>query len=1327
MKKKLSAILLILTMITASLCVTVSAENYAEPAEIIYSEDFNEYNGEGTLPEGWKWTKQESGTTVSTSPAAFGYGNETALRITSEGSAVNYLGGTTESFNISEGVFKLSFQIYFETIGNNSTYSQVVHVYGGGTTPLLKGVRIDNGIVRYADYKAGSTSTRWTQAQTTSSMSPRRWYTFDIISDIDNNRAYYYMDGKPLMDFNTGEVVNTECYAQPSSETASGVHVLARTKHSSSEVGGDVFVDNISLTKGIPHGVYIKDGTELSENPEKLDIKFASTINLADFSASDVTAMVYAADDVMMQNGTPVSFEIRNLSVGGCQIVFDSTVDMEDYGKIKVDFGKNTDFTGGKLSYAYAVKVPQIVEPEPEVLYDSEAPDDCPTEINYSNVSKTEYVYSDNEGEKTSDLFTAGGNSSGYIELKRKDGEPLFDSGSDYEMTFNIKVLEGNYKNNGGKESSFLLCSPFDGTTEYSDGAVKWLYLSNRYRSIGYFTGEQPSVQAFEFDYGYTKDSTVMNDIDSLFEAQKWVSVKYKFYASDKMYDYELIGGNGKTYKKEKIPIFYSNAALNKTYESIYPDTDLSDKEVPLTGLKLTITKNSRVMFDDFKITKQEKIPGNARIKYIILKDENGHLLDFEKGAYEPGAKKIEVYFEGAIEKEDALATELSGNNVPEYVKSYNNVTKILTLETSDEGTLFGGESTYTLVLPETNVEFTMSAGKVYISKPVINITENGAEATLKVKNTGVSESNVSAFILAAYNGENIKSVTSKALSVKEAYSGKESVGLALTDDVDAVKAFVLDKNNIVHIVDYAEEKISDATDVTEHEYKYTGNTEAAKVTAVVMKPQDNDKNSTYSLNDISVDGTIEYIDVINSDKGEYTVSLDISGKSGRYMLYVADENGNMLAEKEILHSNDEDRSTAQGLLNSAAQESKEKVKEVISEYAVDLGLLGIDLYSDADKNFVAEKLYESVKENPIDTSNRLDTLLRVVDICLIEALNKGVLSDIAYYKDNSMVLKSEPFKTLYERNIADSKKVTKRLTKKALTTENFSDKLTEATALEIISAGKGYAYVKDVTELLENKIGVDASKGNAGIYRLLDGKTFADYTEYAEEFNRLVKEAEIEEAFNRKDNRNKNGKGGAIGNVSFSGITPTPAPTPLKDRVFSDLDGYEWAETAIGTLKEKNIIAGRTKNIFAPGENVLREEFTKMVVMTFDLKEAADISFYDVKNDDWFKPYLEKAVKAEVVTGEGDSFGAGKTIKRQDMAVIIYRALKNAGKGLASGETEVFEDYGDIAPYAVEAVTALYKAGIIKGKDNGKFEPEAFATRAETAVIIARAIALIG
>ena len=51
MKKKLSAILLILTMITASLCVTVSAENYAEPAEIIYSEDFNEYNGEGTLPE----------------------------------------------------------------------------------------------------------------------------------------------------------------------------------------------------------------------------------------------------------------------------------------------------------------------------------------------------------------------------------------------------------------------------------------------------------------------------------------------------------------------------------------------------------------------------------------------------------------------------------------------------------------------------------------------------------------------------------------------------------------------------------------------------------------------------------------------------------------------------------------------------------------------------------------------------------------------------------------------------------------------------------------------------------------------------------------------------------------------------------------------------------------------------------------------------------------------------------------------------------------------------------------------------------------------------
>ena len=1325
MKNKLSAILLILIMITASLCVTASADAFNGQGEVIYSENFDGYTGEGTLPEGWKWTKLAADTSVETNPASFGYGNDTALRITSEGTDVNYLGGTTNSFSIAGGVFKLSFQMYFETTGDNSSYSQAVHVYGGGTTPLLKGVRIDNGIVKYANYTEGSTATRWTHLPTTSSMVSGQWYTFDIISDIDNNRAYYYMNGKPLIDSATGEVVNTECYAQPSNPSVSAVQILARTQHPRSETGGDVYIDNISLTKGVPHGAYVKGGTELSENPDKLDVKFSSTVNLAGFSEEDVSVNVYAADDAMMQNGTPVSFELKNLSTGGCQIVFDGEVNIEDYGKIKVDFGDNTDLTGGRLSYAYAVKVPQITEPEPEVLYSSEGEEEYPTEITYSSVDRSDYAYTDDEGAKTADLFTAGGNGTGYIELKRKDGEPLFDTNSDYELTFNVKIPEGSYTHNGNKDCAFSLFSPFSAADGYNEGVVKWMYFSNRYRSIGYFTAEQTSVQPFGFDYAYTRDAAAMSDIDSLFEVQKWVSVKYKFSAENKMYDYELIGGDGKTYKKEKIPIFYSNISLSKPYATAYPDIDISDKKVPLEGLKLTITKNARVMFDDFKLIKQEKIQDKAKVKYILLKDENGHLMDFEDGAFEPGVKTIEVYFEGAIEKEDALTTELNGDNVPAYEKSYDNVGKILKLETSEEGALFGGEAAYTLALPESNVDFNLAAGDVYISNPVISITENDAEATLKVRNTGTSQSEEAAFILAAYSGGNTKAVKSKALSVKEAYLGKESAELGLADDTDTVKAFVLDKNNLVHIADYAEEKIADAADVTEHEYKYKGNTEAEKVTAVVMKPQDGDKNSTYSLNDISLDGTIEYIDVIEPDEGKYTVSFDIGGKSGRYMLYLADENGNMLLEKEILHSNDEDRSAAQELLNGAAQEGKEKVKEVISEYAVDLGLLGIDLYSDADKDFVAEKLCESVKENPVDTLDRLDTLSRVVDICLIETLNKGVLSDIADYKDNSVVLKSEPFKTLDEKNIADSKKITKRLTKKALTTGNFSDKLTEAAALEIISAGKGYAYVKDVTELLENKIGVDASKGNAGIYRLLDGKSFADYAEYAAEFNRLVKEAENETPLGVSSN--KSGKGGTVGNVSFSGITPTPAPAPLKDRAFSDLDGYEWAEAAIETLKEKNIIAGRTKDIFAPGENVLREEFTKMVVVAFDLKETADISFDDVKNDDWFKPYLEKAVKAEIVTGEGDSFGAGKTITRQDMAVIIYRALKYAGKELPTGEAEVFEDYGDIAPYAVEAVAALYKAGIIKGKDNGKFEPEAFATRAETAVIIARAIALIG
>lgn len=69
-------------------------------------------------------------------------------------------------------------------------------------------------------------------------------------------------------------------------------------------------------------------------------------------------------------------------------------------------------------------------------------------------------------------------------------------------------------------------------------------------------------------------------------------------------------------------------------------------------------------------------------------------------------------------------------------------------------------------------------------------------------------------------------------------------------------------------------------------------------------------------------------------------------------------------------------------------------------------------------------------------------------------------------------------------------------------------------------------------------------------------------------------------------------------------------------------------------------------------------------------------------------------------------------------MAVIAHRAGKYAGFEFDENAASSFGDGENIADYAAKAVSELYKAKIVNGKDNG-FCPLDYTTRAEAAVII--------
>lgn len=171
----------------------------------------------------------------------------------------------------------------------------------------------------------------------------------------------------------------------------------------------------------------------------------------------------------------------------------------------------------------------------------------------------------------------------------------------------------------------------------------------------------------------------------------------------------------------------------------------------------------------------------------------------------------------------------------------------------------------------------------------------------------------------------------------------------------------------------------------------------------------------------------------------------------------------------------------------------------------------------------------------------------------------------------------------------------------------------------------------------------------------------------------------------------------------------------------FTDLAGYEWAQDAILTLAADGVINGKSQNVFAPGDNVTRAEFAKIIIGALGLADNnAAANFGDTPKSHWAYRYVASAVAQKVVNGvSATSFNPDGRITREDMAAICYRALTTLGVEVKATNKVEFTDAASISDYAKEAVGVLSGLGIINGKGNGKFAPKDYATRAEAAKII--------
>jgi hypothetical protein len=190
----------------------------------------------------------------------------------------------------------------------------------------------------------------------------------------------------------------------------------------------------------------------------------------------------------------------------------------------------------------------------------------------------------------------------------------------------------------------------------------------------------------------------------------------------------------------------------------------------------------------------------------------------------------------------------------------------------------------------------------------------------------------------------------------------------------------------------------------------------------------------------------------------------------------------------------------------------------------------------------------------------------------------------------------------------------------------------------------------------------------------------------------------------------------------------------------FSDFAAFEtvlsfndvtatWAKEPVEILASRGLINGKKEGVFDPSGNITRAEFTAIVIRSLYVKPVTKKgTFSDVTFDAWYAENVETAVALGIMNGMGNGrFAPLNNMTREQLAVIAYRLIGFMSEQKLQEVTDHgFIDQKDIASYATEGVNYLASKGIMTGSF-GKFNPKAFVTRQEAAVVLYRLLKYLG
>ena len=178
-------------------------------------------------------------------------------------------------------------------------------------------------------------------------------------------------------------------------------------------------------------------------------------------------------------------------------------------------------------------------------------------------------------------------------------------------------------------------------------------------------------------------------------------------------------------------------------------------------------------------------------------------------------------------------------------------------------------------------------------------------------------------------------------------------------------------------------------------------------------------------------------------------------------------------------------------------------------------------------------------------------------------------------------------------------------------------------------------------------------------------------------------------------------------------------APASAASTGFTDVPSGHWAAAEIRRSAQAGLIRGETATRFGLGHSMTRGAFATVLCRFFQWELADhDGSFTDVPRDLWCRRAVETALAHGAVTTQTDTFRPDDPITREEMAVMLVRAL---GYGPISGL-----DLGIACPFTDVTTNTGYLAlawqiGLVNGTSASTFSPDRAATREQAVVMLMR------